>query len=102
MLRNEHARILDCRSDNDIAAVRTRNRAADQYDFFGFAHLHDLKILHGDAFVTHVTRHSHVFPNTAGSRTIADRANAPVRFRSMCRTLSVEVVPLHHALTSFS
>ena len=43
-----------------------------------------------------------VFPNTARRRTIADRTDAPMRFRTVCRALSVEVVLLHHALKSFS
>src|SRR5215470_15761706 len=49
-----------------------------------------------------MTGHSLVLPNTARSRTIADRANAPVCFRTVRRALSVEVVLLHHTLKSFS
>src|SRR5438132_13993862 len=102
MLRNSHSRVLDCRSDNDITSIRSRNGAADQNNILGFAHLHDLKILHGHTFIAHVTRHSHILPNAPRSRTIADRANAPVRLRTVRRALPMKVVLLHHALKSFS
>jgi hypothetical protein len=66
------------------------------------AHLHYLEILHSDSFVAHMTRHSHIFPNTSRSRTIAHRTNAPMRFRTVRRSLAVKVVLLHHTLKSFS
>src|SRR5581483_10087955 len=94
--------MLNRRPNDHVTAVRARNRAADQNNLFGFAHLHDLEILHCDAFITHVTGHSHVFPNSPRSRTVADCANAPVRFRTVRRALSMKVVLLHHALKSFS
>src|SRR6266480_3715078 len=95
-------RMLDRPSDNDIAAIRAWNRAADQNNFLGFAYLHDLKVLHGHPFIAHVTRHAHVFPNSPRSRTVTNRANAPVRFRPVRRSLSLKVVPFHHALESFA
>src|SRR4029450_8254045 len=102
MYRQDSLRMLNRRPNDHITSIRSRNRTADQDDFFGFAHLHDLQILHGDAFITQVTRHPHVFPNTARSRTIADGTNPPMRFRTVCCTLPVKVVLFHHALKSFA
>src|SRR4029077_3371572 len=48
-----------------------------------------------------MARHALVFPNASRSRTIADRANAPVRLRTVRRALPMKVVPLHHTLKSF-
>src|SRR4029453_8230518 len=102
MYRQDFLRMLNRWPNDNITSVRSRNRAADQDNFFGFAHLHDLQILNRNAFIPQMTRHSHVFPNTARSRTIADRTNAPMRFRTVCRALSMKVVLFHHALKSFS
>ena len=49
-----------------------------------------------------MTGHAHVFPNASGRGTIADRADAPVRFRTVRRALPMEVVLLHHALKAFA
>ena len=95
-------RILDRRPNDNVAAVRSRHRAADQNHFLRFAHLHDLQILHRHALVTHMTGHAHVFPNPAGSGTIADGAVAPMRLRTVRRALAGEVVLLHHALEAFA
>src|SRR6187200_3087515 len=92
MYRQDSPRILNRRPNDHITSIRSRNGTADQDNFFGFAHLHDLQILHGDALIPQVTRHPHVFPNTTWSRTIADRTNPPMRSRTVCRTLSVKVV----------
>src|SRR6266542_3465958 len=64
-------RILDCWSDNNITAIRSRNRAADQNNFLRFAHLHDLKILHGHTLIAEMARHALVFPNPSGRGPIA-------------------------------
>src|SRR5882762_9039861 len=102
MLRNSHSRILDCRPDNDITSIRTRNGAADQNDFFSLAHLHDLKILHGHTLIAEMARHALVFPNPSWRGPIADCADAPVRFRTVRRALPMKVVLLHHTLKSFT
>src|SRR5215471_16649350 len=102
MCRQDFFRVLDCWPNDNVTAIRSRNRAANQNHFFGFAYLHHLQVLHSDAFIAEVTWHSHVLPNTPRSRTIADCTNAPVRLRTVRRTLSVEVVLLHYALESFS
>src|SRR5438132_13317127 len=85
-----------------ITAIRSRHSATDQNDLFRFAHLHDLKILDCHTLVTEVTRHSLVLPDASWCRTIADRADAPVCFRTVRRALSMKIVLLHHALKSFS
>src|SRR5436190_4196488 len=90
------------RSHNHITAVRARHRAAHQNGFFRFAHLHDLKILHGHTPIAHVTGHTLVLPNASRRGTIANRADAPVRFRTVRRALPSEVVLLHHALKAFA
>src|ERR1041385_7665991 len=88
--------------NDHIAAVCPGHSATDQNDFFRFAHLHDLKILNSDALVTQVTWHSLVLPDAARRRTIADGADAPVRFRTVSRALPGEIVLLHHTLEAFS
>src|SRR5205823_13313043 len=65
-------------------------------------HLHDLKILHGHTFIAEMARHALVLPNPSGRGPIADRANAPVRLRTVRCALPMKVVLLHHALKSFS
>src|SRR5262249_46186146 len=90
------------RPNDHITAVRARHCAADQNDFLSLAHLHHLKILHGHALVTEVTWHSLVLPDASRRRTIADCADAPMRFRTVRRTLAGKVMFLHHALKSFS
>src|SRR5438067_1098769 len=82
--------------------VRARHGAAHENNFFSLADLHHLEILHRHALVTEMTWRSLVFPNPAGSRTIADCADAAVRFRTVRRALSMKVVPFHHALKPFS
>ena len=57
---------------------------------------------YGDAFVAKMTGHSHIFPNSSGSRSIADCARSPVCFRAVRSALSVKVVLLHHALEPFA
>jgi hypothetical protein len=49
-----------------------------------------------------MARHALVFPNPSGRGPIADRANAPVRLRTVRRALAMKVVPLHDTLKSFS
>src|SRR5207249_9731143 len=90
------------RSNDHIAAVRSRNCAADKNDLFILAHLHHLKVLHRHPLVAEVTWHSLVLPNPSRRRTIADRTNAPVRLRTVRRALPMKVVLLHHTLKSFS
>src|SRR5436190_21434418 len=90
------------RSHNHITAVCAWHGAAYQNDFFGFAHLHHLKILHSHASITHVSGHTLVLPNAPRRGTIADRADATVRFRSVRRALPREVELFHHALETFA
>src|SRR4030095_17256327 len=94
--------MLNGRPDDHITAVRSWNRTAYQNDFFGFPHLHHLKILHGHASIAHVTGHTLVLPNAPRCRTIANRAYAPVRFGTVRRSLPGEVVLLHHALKTLA
>src|SRR5438045_2636492 len=75
-------RLLDRRTNHDIAAIWSWHRAADQNHFLRFTNLHHLEILHGHAFVAHVTGHSHVLPNPSRRRTIADSAVPPVSLRA--------------------
>jgi len=49
-----------------------------------------------------VTWHTLVLPNASRRGTIANRADAPVRFRPVRRALPSEVVLLHHALKAFA
>src|SRR6266540_6595466 len=49
-----------------------------------------------------VTWHSLIFPNAPLRRPIAHCADAPVRFRTVRRALSMKVVLLHHTLEPFS
>src|SRR5205085_7933198 len=60
LLRASHRGLLDRWTNHDIAAIRSRHRAANQYYLLGFAHLHHLEVLHSHALVAHVTRHAHV------------------------------------------
>src|SRR5436309_709236 len=90
------------RPNDHIAAVRSRNCAADKNNVFILAHLHHLKVLHRHALVAEVTWHSLVLPNPSRRGTIADRTDAPVRLRTVRRALSMKVVLLHHSLKSFS
>src|SRR6266480_5353223 len=90
------------RPNDHIAAVRSRNRAADKNNPFILAHLHHLEVLHRHALMPQMTWHSLVFPNPSRRRTIADRTDAPVRLRTVRRALSMKVVLLHHTLKSFS
>src|SRR5215472_4653914 len=90
--------MFDGRPHDDVTAVRSRHRATYQNDFLRFTHLHDLKILHRDAPITHVNRHSLIFPNASRRRAIADCADAPMHLRSVRRTLPREVVLFHYAL----
>src|SRR5438128_9665484 len=90
------------RPNDHVPAIWPRHCAAHQNDFFSLAHLHHLKILHGHALITEVTWHSLVLPDASRRRAIADRANPPVRLRTVRRALAGEVMPLHHALKSFS
>src|SRR4029077_3346307 len=46
--------------------------------------------------------HSLVLPNASGRRAIANRADTPVRLRTVRRALPMEVVLLHHALKAFA
>src|SRR6266403_2444941 len=83
---------LNRRTNDHIASIRSGNCTADQNHFFGFTHLHDLKILNGHALVAEVARHAQVFPNPSWSGTISDSAVTAVRLRTVRRALSVEVV----------
>src|SRR5438067_2076316 len=94
--------MFDGRPHDDVTAVGSRHRATYQNDFLRFAHLHDLKILHRYTSIAHVTRHTLIFPNAARRRAIADRADAPVRFRTVRRTLPSEIVLFHYALKTFA
>ncbi len=94
--------ILNRRPNDYVTAVASRHRTAHQNDFLRFAHLHDSQVLHGHTLVAQVAGHSHVLPNPARRGTIADRAVAAVRLRTVRRALSVEVVLLHHALEAFA
>src|SRR6266568_2319193 len=49
-----------------------------------------------------MARHALVFPNASWRGPVADRADAPVRFRAVSRALPVEVVFFHHALKAFA
>ena len=49
-----------------------------------------------------MTGHTLVLPNASRRGTIANRADAPVRFRTVRRALPMEVVLLHHALKAFA
>src|SRR6187401_347680 len=91
-------RMLNCWPDDNVTTIRTRDRPADQNYLFFLADLHDLEILHCHAFVTHVSGHPHIFPNPTWGGTIADGAVPAVRFRTMGRALTGEIVLLHHAL----
>src|ERR1017187_5138177 len=95
-------RFLNSRTNDDVAAVRSRHRAANQNDLVHFAHLHDLQVQHGHTLVAHMARHAHVFPNAARCGTIADGAVTSMRLRSVGRALAVEVVLLHYALEAFA
>src|SRR5207248_9488866 len=75
--------MFDGRPHDDVTAVGSRHRATYQNDFLRFAHLHDLKILHRYTSIAHVTRHTLIFTNAARRRAIADRADAPARFRTV-------------------
>src|SRR5207247_3481867 len=90
------------RPNDHVAAVRSRNCAADKNNVFILAHLHHLEVLHGLALMPQMTWHSLVLPNPSRCRTIADRTDAPVRLRTVRRALSMKVVFLHHNLQSFS
>src|SRR5207244_11562296 len=90
------------RPNDHIAAVRSRNCAADKNNVFILAHLHDLEVLHRHALMPQMTWHSLVLPNPSRRRTIADRTDATVRLRTVRRALSMKVVLLHHTLKSFS
>src|SRR3954471_11675574 len=94
--------MLDGRTNDDIAAIRARHRAADQNDFLRLAHLHDFEVLHGHALIAHVTGHAHVLPDASGSGTIANGAVAAMRLRAMRCALAMEVVLLHDALKTFA
>src|SRR6266436_9665774 len=52
--------------------------------------------------MAHVTGHTLVLPNASRCRTITNRADAPVRFRTVRRALPSEVMLLHHALKTFA
>src|SRR4051812_500509 len=101
-LRAFRRRSLDGRTNHDIAAVRSRHRAADQNYFLGLADLHHLQVLHGHAFVAHVARHAHVLPDASRRGTITDGAIPPMRLRTVGRALAGEVVLLHYALEPFA
>src|SRR5690349_3278431 len=95
-------RMLDRRSNDDITAIRARDRAADQDDFVGFADLKDLKVLDRNSLVAEMTRHAHVFPNPAGCGTVSYGAIAPVGLGTVRCTLTSKVMLLHHALETFT
>src|SRR5205814_4248118 len=82
--------------------VCARDRAADQNQFFGLAHLHHPQVLHSYSLVTKMPRHSHILPNATRRGTIADGAISTVRFRTVRGTLPSHVVLLHNALKSFA
>src|SRR5580765_8933466 len=46
--------------------------------------------------------HAHVFPNPAGSRTIADGTIPPMRLGTVSGSLPMHVVFLHHPLKPFA
>src|SRR5205823_537188 len=93
---------LNRRTNDHIASIRSGNCTADQNHFFGFTHLHDLKILNGHALVAEVARHPHVFPNPSRSGTVADGTDASMGLRTVGGALPVEVMFFHHALKPFS
>src|ERR1700751_4335649 len=100
--RHKPLRMLNSWPNDHVTAVRSRHSAADQNDFFRFAHLHDLKVLDSHTLVTEMTWHSLVLPNASWRGTIADRTDTPVCFRTVRRALPMKVVLLHHTLKSFS
>src|SRR5439155_27240585 len=85
-----------------ITGVHSLHSAAYYNDLLRFTHLHHLKILHSHAPIAHVTGHTLVFPNTSRRGTIADRADAPVHFRTVRRALPGEVVLLHETLKTLA
>src|SRR5262245_29817613 len=90
------------RPHDHITAVRSWHRTTYQNDFFCFAHLHHLKILHGHTPIAHVTWHTLVLPNAAGCGAITNRTDASMHFRTVRRSLPGEVMLLHHALKAFA
>ena len=49
-----------------------------------------------------MTWHTLVLPNASRRRAIANRADTPMRFRTVRRSLPGEVMLLHHALEAFA
>src|SRR5205823_13548857 len=83
MQGHEAFRMFDGRPHDDVTAIGSRHRATYQDDFLHLAHLHDLKILHRHPAIAHMAWHTLVFPNASRRRTIADRTDAAVRFRTV-------------------
>src|SRR5262245_41310643 len=90
------------RPHNHITAVRSWHSTAYQNNFFCFAHLHHLKILYRHTPIAHVPGHTLVLPNASRRGTIANRADAPVHFGTVRRSLPGEVMLLHHTLKTFA
>src|ERR1043166_47903 len=94
--------MFNSRPDDHITAVRSRYSAAYQNNFYRLAHLHHLQVLHRHAPIAHVSGHTLILPDASRCRAIANRAYAPMHFRTMCGALSGEVVLFHYALETLA
>src|SRR4051794_5276816 len=95
-------RLLNCGAHDHKRSIRTRDRAANENYFFGLAHLHHLQILYRHPLITQMSGHTHVFPDPARGRTIANGTIPPMGLRSMGCSLTRHVMLFHHSLKSFA
>ena len=93
---------LFCGTHDDVGALGAGHGAADQNHSIIFADLDNLQILDGDALVSHMAGHSHVFPNPARRGTISDCAVSAMHHRPVTGWLTVEIVLLHDALKALA
>src|SRR6516165_963484 len=84
------------------ASIRPRNRTAYKDHIVIGPNLHDAQILHGHAFVTHVTRHSHVLPDSSRRRPVSDRSVSPMHFRTVSGWLARKPMLFYHTLKSLA
>src|SRR5581483_301357 len=63
-------------ANDDVIAIRAGNRAFDQQQVLGFAHLDDLQILGRAAYLAEVAGHFHAAHDGAWKQTLADGAGA--------------------------
>src|ERR1043166_8124919 len=74
-------------TNDDVIAIGTRDRAANQQNVFRFTDLNDFEILAGALDLAHVTGHAHGAHDRSWKQARADRAGAAVP--TLCAVRSI-------------